>query len=232
MTYDDLELELRRLRGVRSTGFAEREGHLHVQVHTTGEELEPNLGTNAMRIAYRHSDTPVALEIVRWRTLESGGGNTALAAPAEAAEDEETDEPAVLTGMPTEARSGPVMRERRIRLLATLVFPDTDELEVHLTFEGRRVIGRASASAGLLGAVSATLDGVQAFAPDLGAEPAGARIVDEQGPTSVILSEVSTETVRMLGVAQGTSPVEAAARATLHAINRTLALHLTGADAD
>jgi hypothetical protein len=72
---------------------------------------------------------------------------------------------------------------------------------------------------------------VQTFAPELGAEPAGARIVDEQGPTSVILSEVSTETTRMLGVAQGTSPVEAAARATLHALNRSLALHLA-ADAD
>jgi hypothetical protein len=238
---DDLELELRRLRGVRSAGFAERDGHLHVQVHTISDEQDPSLSTSAMRIAYRYSDTPVALEIVRWKTLERAVPAPVLEAPTVAGPDSDIDaqtdtggggeaaaesSDAAITLEPTPS-DAPRMRERRIRLLATLVFPDSDELEVHLTFEGRRVIGRASASAGLLGAVSATIQGLRTFAPELDVQPKGARIVDEHGGTSVIVSELeSADGVQLLGVAHGTSPIEAAARASLQALNRTLAPHL------
>ena len=48
-------------------------------------------------------------------------------------------------------------------MLAVLTFPDTDELEVHLTFEGRRIIGRAVASNGILGVVEAMVDGLRVF---------------------------------------------------------------------
>lgn len=77
MMLDDLELELRKLPGVRSTGFDESDEILLVQLHVGPGRGDPTLAAQATRIAVRHSDRPVAVEIVRWRT--------ATAPPAEAA---------------------------------------------------------------------------------------------------------------------------------------------------
>lgn len=68
MMLDDLELELRKLPGVRSTGFDESDDILLVQLHVGPERGDPTLGAQATRIAVRHSERPVAVEIVRWRT--------------------------------------------------------------------------------------------------------------------------------------------------------------------
>lgn len=68
MMLDDLELELRKLPGVRSTGFDESDGILLVQLHVGPGRGDPTLAAQATRIAVRHSDRPVAVEIVRWRT--------------------------------------------------------------------------------------------------------------------------------------------------------------------
>jgi hypothetical protein len=211
---DDLELELRRLPGVRAAGFTEREDLLMVQVQVTGDRPPANLPLQATRIAYRHSDKPIALEVVRWRAGEApamprvdNGAPAVTAVPSERDEQEGTD-------------------ERRVRLLAVLTFPDTDELEVHLTFAGRRIIGRAAASNGVLGVVEATIDGLRAFAPGLTFTPVWAREFDQDREPDVHLvgCEVRTESgARRNGLASGASPIEAAARATLHALNRTLA---------
>lgn len=67
MNLDQLELELRKLPGVRSTGFTERDDLLFVQVHV--EEplaaVGPGLALQVTRIAARHSERPVAVELVR-----------------------------------------------------------------------------------------------------------------------------------------------------------------------
>lgn len=210
---DDLELELRRLPGVRAAGFTEREDLLMVQVQVTGDRPPANLPLQATRIAYRHSDKPIALEVVRWRAGE-----------APAAPRADNGAPAV-TAVPSE-REPAGADERRVRLLAVLTFPDTDELEVHLTFDGRRIIGRAAASNGVLGVVEATIDGLRAFAPGLTFTPVWAREFDQDRDPDVHLvgCEVRTESgARRNGLASGASPIEAAARATLHALNRTLA---------
>jgi len=64
---DDLELELRKLPGVRSAGFTDRDDVLLIQLQVSGDSPPANLSLQATRIAYRHSEKPVALEVVRWR---------------------------------------------------------------------------------------------------------------------------------------------------------------------
>ncbi len=360
-TLDDLELELRKLPGVRATGFTERDDVLLVQIHVGEEETEPGLPLQATRIAYRYSDRPVAVELVRWRTRGATHGHapavgqpqqSAPAAPApgqtaappaapatpqpapaaEAAQpapsasapsqpptapiepatapataepepspppppakEPAAPAPSILdepvsppppppappagqppgepAAAPTSEAAGPLpaapdqagpaaphpgvepppaesagapaaahempreMVERRsetgdedrVRLLAVLTFPDTDELEVHLTLAARRTIGRAAASRGLLAAVEATLDALRGFVPGLAYEPAWARTLETSTGEGFLvaagLTGTQTQTPRH-GLASGASAIEAAARATLQALNRSIVFEL------
>ncbi|MGZ8763828.1 MAG: hypothetical protein ACXW2Y_10950 [Acidimicrobiia bacterium] len=222
MTLDDLEIELRKLPGVRAAGFSERDDVLLVQLQV-GDASEPGLPLQATRIAHRHSERPVAVELVRWRSMPASA-TTPSPAPAP------TTETPVVPGADTEPTVDLTREpaERRVRLLAVLTFPDTDELEVHLTLDGRRTIGRAAASRGLLGAVEATLDALRAFAPTLTLGPGWARPIDvSSNEPFLVACEVSAGAgAARHGIATGSSPIEAAARASLHALNRTLARSL------
>jgi len=214
---DDLELELRKLPGVRAAGFTERDDLLVVQVQVAGTPPSPSLSQQAARIAYRHADKPIALEVVRWRTVEvpAAPGTPEVAAPPAAA--------VVDAGPPTDVEAV-APRGARVRLLAVLTFPDTDELEVHLTYEGRRVIGRAAASTGVSGAVAATLEGLHNFAPELAADLLWAEELagHEAAHASVVACALQADGHAVLGIAAGGSRIEAAARSALHALNRTL----------
>jgi hypothetical protein len=287
---DDLELELRKLPGVRAAGFSEREDVLLIQLQVSGESSPANLPLQATRIAYRHSEKPVALEVVRWRVspeprdhaavgtspLEGALGSLAGVDPLPVATDRavETDVSVPETGAPAttaptitavaeppapppppapapapapapepEPEPMPVPElvppaplaeqrtesgDRRVRLLAVLTFPDTDELEVHLTFEGRRIIGRAVASNGILGVVEAMVDGLKVFVPRLEFTPSWARVLNDDGRDAhVVACELlAPDDSRRLGIASGASAIEAAARATLHALNRAVARQL------
>lgn len=241
-TLDDLELELRKLPGVRSIGFNDRDDVLLVQIHIVPEHIEPGLALQATRIAARHSERPVAVELVRWRTLhvpvpssppiaepepvpidEPVVGSTP--APEAAAPSEATANAPTIDTAPT---TGSELGERRVRLLAVLTFPDTDELEVHLTLAGKRAIGRAAASRGLLGAVEATIDALDTFIPDLGTTASWARTLESAAGdpylVGVGLQGPDSHNNRH-GLATGASPIEAAARATLHAVNRLVSRH-------
>jgi len=233
VTLDDLEIELRKLPGVRAAGFSERDDVLLVQLQV-GEASEAGLPLQASRIAHRHSERPVAVELVRWRTLPATAPAATPASPAPApaappvpGHDVTTDD-ATTDAATTTVDLTREPDERRVRLLAVLTFPDTDELEVHLTLDGRRTIGRAAASRGLLGAVEATLDALRAFAPALTLEPAWARPIDVSSDEPFLVAcEVSAGPgPARHGIATGGSPIEAAARASLHALNRTLARSL------
>lgn len=254
MNVDDLELELRKLPGVRAAGFSEREDVLLIQLQVSGEPAPPNLPLQATRIAYRHSDKPVALEIVRWRVmpatrdhtgvggegdqgvdvgLDNGGGGideTTTASLSEALAPPPEPVPiATEIARPAAAAPAPVAATRgtRVRLLAVLTFPDTDELEVHLTYEGRRIIGRATASHGLVAVVDAMVDGLKVFAPRLEYTSSWARVLDDDREHHLVACElVAPDQSRRLGIAAGASAIEATARATLHALNRTVARHL------
>jgi hypothetical protein len=296
---DDLELELRKLPGVRAAGFTDRDDVLLIQLQVSGGDPPSNLTLQATRIAYRHSDKPVALEVVRWRVAPEGRDQPAIAAPIDGAlssragiapidqehappaplpsevdaepppettasepeppevlgaeppiDDEppaeptptldETvadappelvDEPPIApAAAPEPAAPAPTIviqaREQRVRLLAVLTFPDTDELEVHLTFEGRRIIGRAVASNGILGVVEAMVDGLKVFVPRLEFSASWARELDDERDLHLVAVELLALDSRRLGIAAGASAIEAAARATLHALNRSISKHL------
>src|SRR4051812_39624711 len=140
---DDLELELRKLPGVKSAGFDESSEMLLVQLHL-GDQVdsaEMPVPINASRIVARHVDTRTAVEIVRWRAIPTGEAPVSAAAPAAAPAPADVDlttaEPEVAAEA---AEPAPILEPaaavapegRRARLLAVLAFPDTDELEVHL----------------------------------------------------------------------------------------------------
>jgi hypothetical protein len=217
---DDLELELRKLPGVRAAGFEEREDMLLVQLHVTdkGERTDQPVPVSASRIAARHSDLPVAVEVVRWRTAP------AVPTPAVAAAAVTPD----VIAKPSEEGVDEALETRRPRLLAVLAFPDTDELEVHLILEGRRTIGRAPASSGLVGAVEATIDAVRALGAPFQPRAKWARALDDTSDDDRVIVAVALESVEddnqlQYGLAAGASPIDAAARSTLDALNRRLA---------
>jgi hypothetical protein len=224
---DDLELELRQLPGVRAAGFEELDDMLLVQLHVSdrGDTLaradrsDTSVPVSASRIAARHSDRPVTVEVVRWRS--------ALNAPAT---------PQLLPGAPPAAAPGTDVPEpTRARLLAVLAFPDTDELEVHLVLDGKRTIGRAAVSQGIEGTVAATIDAVRDLGTEIHPRVRWARALDTaeedagddaQFVVAVALDGVDDETALQYGLAAGTSLIDAAARATLDALNRRLGREL------
>jgi hypothetical protein len=224
---DDLELELRKLPGVRATGFDDRDDVLMIQLHVAtdpGGTLEVPLPIAATRIATRHSERPVAVEVVRWRDpAPATTGSVTPIGPA----------PASGAGPVGEVAKAAAVSDleapERPRLLAVLSFPDTDELEVHLVFAGNRTIGRAPAKDGLVGAVEATLEAIRGLGIGL-APNAGWALTLESGDegslvaAAIDLPDTNAETgsVRLYGLASGSSPIDAAARATLDAVNRRL----------
>jgi hypothetical protein len=212
---DDLELELRKLPGVRAAGFDERDDLLIVQLHVVpGAGGQGSLPIAATRIAARHADRPVAVEVVRWRDAPT----SPLSRPEEIAAPVAPEAPAAA---PTADADQKEATTGRMRLLAVLSFPDTDELEVHLILDGRRTIGRAPASRGLVAALDATLAAVKDFGFPVDPTPQWARGLEstaEEALVAVALEE--TGGTVLYGVASGATPIDAAARATLDAINR------------
>jgi hypothetical protein len=217
---DDLELELRKLPGVHAAGFDELDDMLLVQLHVGPERLDQPVPVTATRIAARHSDRPVTVEVVRWRSMP--GGPAPIAAIDLGAEREPVSA--------HEAVGEEEAESHRPRLLAVLAFPDTDELEVHLVLEGRRTIGRAAASSGLLGAVQATVDAVRGLGAQIEPTAKWARALDEADGERVLVAVAleneggeTEEPALHYGLAAGASPIDAAARSTLDALNRRLA---------
>jgi hypothetical protein len=216
---DDLELELRKLPGVRSAGFDARDELLIIQLHVVpGTTSETSLPVAATRIAARHADRPVAVEVVRWREMPA----ERAPAPAPSASADADAAP--------EAEAKPKAEEEpkstgRMRLLAVLSFPDTDELEVHLILDGKRTIGRAPASRGLLAALDATLAAIRDFGFALEPTPRWARAVEsseDEALIAVALDDSEPGDRVLYGVAPGSTPIDAAARATLDAVNRRI----------
>ena len=229
---DDLEIELRMLPGVCAAGFDDSDDTLFVQLHVAEEAARADgaaastpLPVSASRIAARHADRPVAVEVVRWR---------AVAPPAVAGDEIEPAEPAPELTEPAfedtefrvEERTLPSV-SRRARLLAVLAFPDTDELEVHLVLDGKRTIGRAAASEGIEGAAVATLEAVRDLGTGIDARLVWARRVEDAGPDDRVIVAVALEGIDPrasvnYGVAGGASPIDAASRATLDALDRRM----------
>lgn len=115
----------------------------------------------------------------------------------------------------------------RIALLLVTTSSENDEIEVHLAFDELRTIGRAASNRGLLGAIDAT---VQAISELTGSDEFHAEWARSLEPGAEHASLVavgltnSGGTDTRHGIAGGSSPIEAAARATLNALNRTAVL--------
>jgi hypothetical protein len=226
ISLDDLELELRKLPGVKAAGFDERDDMLLVQLHVGDKVDAPEhpVPIDASRIVARHIEERTAVEIVRWRSLP------ASALPAAPASDTAAPTTAAAPAADASAGDNPedgISQGRRARLLAVLAFPDTDELEVHLILDGRRTIGRAVSSNGLVGAVEATLVAVRELGAQFEPTPLFAREIesdtDERSVVAVGLAGVVADALPDYGIAAGASPIDAAARSTLDALNRRLA---------
>jgi hypothetical protein len=217
MTLDDLELELRKLPGVHSAGFEERDDVLLIQLHAGTERGDQPLPVAASRIAARHSDRPVAVEVVRWRNAPDVRPAPAVVPHAAASG---ADGAAA-----SDEGDGEEEESHRPRLLAVLAFPDTDEVEVHLILEGRRTIGRAPGSRGLVGVAEATIEALSGFGADFDPKPRWARPLEPNGDdegTVLIAVAVDDDTVARYGLAAGASSIDATARATLDAVNRRM----------
>ena len=233
---DDLELELRKLPGVRAAGFDDLHDMLVVQLHVSESDAaeradrsdrdDPPVPVSASRIAARHSDRPVAVEVVRWRTAPVPAPVVAPLAPAEPSAPDASAADAPESTEPVESAE-PAEAPHRARLLAVLAFPDTDELEVHLVLDGKRTIGRAPASAGIAGAAEATLEAVRELGTGVHPRMQWARELDDASAAehvvvAVAVDGVDTRSPVHYGLASGTSLIDAAARATLDALNRRL----------
>jgi hypothetical protein len=174
----------------------------------------------ASRIAARHSDVPVTVELVRWREQAARADTGSSGANGRGALSTE----GVATTAPHHGD-----REPRLVLLAVLTFPDADQIEVHLTRGDQRAIGRAAASGGAIATVEATIEAVKGFCSMVPYEPGWARTIESSAPSgflvAVALFAPGTQAYRY-GLAAGESESDAAARATLHALNRVIALEL------
>src|SRR3954451_5189727 len=118
---DDLELELRKLPGVKAAGFDEREDMLLVQLHL-GEKIdspEHPVPIDASRIVARHVEERTAVEIVRWRSVPATDAPGAPVAEVPAPAPTPAPAPVAQADVATPADED-VSGGRRARLLAVL----------------------------------------------------------------------------------------------------------------
>jgi hypothetical protein len=110
----------------------------------------------------------------------------------------------------------------RVQLVSVRVERFTQEMEVHLSHRGHHTVGRATAGSPE-SAVGATLQALTQLGADLPfrVEAAAAPLNGEHQAVIVILDADDDQGTRY-GVARGATIEEAAARATLHALNRYL----------
>jgi hypothetical protein len=192
VSLDDLDVQLRRLRGVVAVGFVETDELLLVEVQADTDAYE-DLPRDATILAAEHADGPVAVEIVRW-----GDG-------------------------------GPHQPEARLRLVELTTDPAAGELSVRLARDEQEAVGRASTAGGLPAAVEATVYAVRAFLPDLTYLPGWARTVETTPDRRFLVVASITDPLARThrrGAAEGATPIEAAVRATLAALNRTISRDL------
>jgi hypothetical protein len=189
MSLDELELELRRLRGVLAVGFEEADGLLLVELQA-GPDAYPELARDATLIANQGAVGPVAVEVVRWGDRESAS------------------------------------RETRLRLVEITNDPAAGELHVRLALGHDEGVGRASTDHGLLAPVEATVAAIRVFLPDLRFVAGWARLVETTPDRRFLVVASVTDPdsqEHRRGAAEGASPLAAASRATLAALNRTIA---------
>jgi hypothetical protein len=120
-------------------------------------------------------------------------------------------------------------RDARVRLVEVATDPEAAQLTVRIARGNETAVGRGNMDHGLLGAVEATVYAIRTFVPALPFLPGWARVVETTADRRflVVASVTEPEARRHLrGAAEGASPVDGAVRATLAALNRTIAPEL------
>jgi hypothetical protein len=120
---------------------------------------------------------------------------------------------------------GPHESEARLRLVEIATDPAAGELTVRLARGEATALGRASTASGLLSAVEATVYAMRTFLPDLTFLPGWARTIETTPDRRFLVVASVTDPLARThrrGAAEGSTPIEAAARATLAALNRTI----------
>jgi hypothetical protein len=123
----------------------------------------------------------------------------------------------------------PGPNEARLRLVEVTTDPAAGELAVHLARGDERAVGRASSAHGLLGVVEATVFAVRTFLPDLTYLPGWARTIETTPDRRfIVVASVTDPEARshLRAAAEGETPLDAAARATLATLNRTISREL------
>jgi len=124
---------------------------------------------------------------------------------------------------------GPHVPEARFRVVEVGTDLAASTLLVRLARGDEESVGRGPTERGLLSAVEATVYAVRAFLPGLSFLPGWARVIETLPDRRflVVASVTDPETrVNLRGVAEGPTPVDAAVRATLAALNRTVSRDL------
>ena len=120
---------------------------------------------------------------------------------------------------------GPAVTSPRITLVDVTTDPSAGQLTVELALGEETATGRASSKHGLLAAVQATVHALRVLVPGLPYLPGWARTIETTPERRFLVvasvTDPDTQSHRR-GVAEGGSPLEAAARATLAALNRTI----------
>lgn len=113
----------------------------------------------------------------------------------------------------------------RVRLEAVRVDGFSQSLDVHMLFGTRRAVGRAEAGSARE-AAAATLEALDRLGANLPFRIDAATAALRNGPDHAVVVVLEPATAgghKLYGVARAPSMEEAAARATLHALNRYLA---------
>ena len=214
---DDLEIALRKLPGVRSVGFVSGSDITMVQLHIDGGKAANIVPMQAARLAYRYSHGSVAVEVIRWRGE----------APATDGVPKIAKRPERVAGTPASEEMRWI--EPRVIIDKVSVSDDGLDVEVVLSFGAQQVTRRSNISTGLVGVSAATLDALREFIGDLEYAPAWAHVVrphpEADRMVAIGLTDDMSGEVRT-GIAKGDTPPEAAVRATLQALNRTIAARL------
>jgi hypothetical protein len=170
-------------------------------------------------------------------------GDDGLLVEVQAGPDASTDLPRDVSRLAREHVGGPaaveIVRwgdgdpdasEARLRLVEITTDPAAGELTVRLARgDEAAAVGRASTTSGLLSAVEATVYALRTFLPDLTFLPGWARTIETTPDRRFLVVASVTDPlarVHRRGAAEGATPIEGAARATLAALNRTISRDL------
>jgi hypothetical protein len=210
---DNLELELRKIEGVTGVGFDVEDGRLLVDVLVAGG-LQPAAGlrTLAEERCRAHTDIPYIVAINGLRpALDGDAGGPATSAEGSTA--------AAMGGRPSRVR---------IDSIRPWISSGDDlaEVEVVLVVRGRQ--GRGRGRRDVAGVTNATIQALRSLDIEIPfqAKASEAPLPESTSHAVVVLLEGTEGGGRLYGVARAEEPEEAAARATLHALNRWLEPHI------